>query len=107
MKIFDVVLDSGLFHNFGLADRTRYAGSLSKVIRENGVLWITCLSDRESGDWGPHRVTEDEIRDTFSRGWTIEQLTICDRQVNRPVHRVWQSKAWLAKIRHTDAPRKQ
>jgi hypothetical protein len=35
---------------------------------------MLCFSDREPGDWGPRRVTEQEIRDSFAEGWTIDAI---------------------------------
>ena len=33
-----------------------------------------CFSDREPGDWGPRRVSEDELRVAFGSGWRIVSL---------------------------------
>jgi hypothetical protein len=35
---------------------------------------MLCFSDRQPGDWGPRRVTQDEIRVAFSAGWRIESI---------------------------------
>jgi hypothetical protein len=35
---------------------------------------MLCFSDRQPGDWGPRRVTRDEIRDAFSLGWEFESI---------------------------------
>ena len=73
-RIFDTVIDSGLFHVFSDEDRARYVESLARAVREGGRAFILCFSDREPGDWGPRRVTERELRDAFRNGWELERL---------------------------------
>ena len=51
-----------------------YVESLRAVVRTGGHYDMLCFSDREPGDWGPRRVTEDEIRSSFADGWTIESI---------------------------------
>jgi len=96
-EIFDVVIDSGLFHTFDAGKRSLYASSLAKVVRPEGVVYLTCVSDRQVGDWGPRRVGEAEIRATFAAGWVIDELRECSRE--RRAERESPAKAWLATIR--------
>jgi hypothetical protein len=35
---------------------------------------VLCFSDRQPGDWGPRRVTRDEIKDSFRDGWQVESI---------------------------------
>ncbi len=94
-EVFDVVIDSGTFQVFFNDDlRSLYASSLANVVRPGGVLYLTCVSDRDKSDRGPRRIGEDEIRATFARGWVIEDLRECVRQ-----RRVGPFRAWLATIR--------
>jgi 2-polyprenyl-3-methyl-5-hydroxy-6-metoxy-1,4-benzoquinol methylase len=96
-ETFDVVIDSGLFHTFAAPDsRSLYRSSLANVIRPDGLVYLTCISDLQTGDWGPRRVGQAEIQETFiGRGWEIEELRECERErrVNSP------AKAWLVTIR--------
>ncbi|HZU73675.1 MAG TPA: class I SAM-dependent methyltransferase, partial [Acidimicrobiales bacterium] len=71
---YDTVIDSGVFHVFDDADRARYVRSLATVVNPGGHYLMAVFSDRQPGDWGPRRVTEAEIRSSFSDGWTIESL---------------------------------
>ncbi len=71
---FDTVLDCGLFHVFDDGDRERYVGSLADVVPPGGRYHMLCFSDRQPGDWGPRRVTQDEIVAAFSVGWRIESI---------------------------------
>lgn len=99
-EMFDVVIDSGMFQSFDADERSLYASSLTNVIRPGGILYVTCVSDHEPGESGPEsgprRVSEDEIRTTFTRGWVIEELRECVRE-RRPSP----ANAWLATIRRT------
>jgi cyclopropane fatty-acyl-phospholipid synthase-like methyltransferase len=56
-ETFDTVLDCGLFHIFGPADRVAYAHSLLSALTPGGRYFMLCFSDRQPGDWGPHRLT--------------------------------------------------
>lgn len=71
---FDTVVDCGLFHVFDDASRARYVESLSKVVRPGGHIYLLCFSDRQPGDWGPRRVTQQELRDSFADGWQVELI---------------------------------
>lgn len=71
---FDTVLDSGLFHVFDDVDRARYVDSLKSVLPAGGHVYLLCFSDRQPGEGGPRRVTELEIRSSFSDGWQVDAL---------------------------------
>jgi SAM-dependent methyltransferase len=71
---FDTVLDSGLFHVFDDHDRGRFVDALHDVMPTDGRYHMLCFSDRQPGDWGPRRVTRDEIRECFAKGWRIESI---------------------------------
>jgi SAM-dependent methyltransferase len=99
---FDAVLDSGLFHVFDDADRRRYVDVLWRETRVGGVVYLACFSDRQSGDWGPRRVTRSELVDAFSDGWSIESLEPATFDIN-PVMDITEVQAWLLVARHKDA----
>jgi len=71
---FDNVLDCGLFHVFDDGDRVQYVDSLRAVLPPGGHLYVLCFSDRQPGDWGPRRVTGDEIKASFRDGWQVEWI---------------------------------
>jgi cyclopropane fatty-acyl-phospholipid synthase-like methyltransferase len=71
-RLFDAVIDSGLFHVFGDEDRKRYVDGLASILRPNGRLFLLCFSQEEPGTHGPRRIAEREIDEAFSRGWRIE-----------------------------------
>jgi SAM-dependent methyltransferase len=74
---FQTVLDCGLFHTFDADERTEYVESLASVTAAGGTLLLLCFSDAEPGDWGPRRITRDELEAAFnpSRGWRVSSVT--------------------------------
>lgn len=96
-ETFDTVIDSGLFHVFDDAARARYVRAVHAVLRPGGHLHLMCFSDRQPGDWGPRRVTEDELRAAFDSGWRIESLDP-DRFDINPGLGTPTAEAWLADV---------
>ena len=96
-EIFDTIVDSGLFHVFDDAARAGYVAAVQAVLRPGGHLHLMCFSDRQSGDWGPRRVTEGELRDAFDAGWHIDSLTDERFEIN-PGMGTPTAEAWLADI---------
>ena len=92
---FDTVIDSGLFHVFDDASRTRYVAAVHAVLRPGGHLHLMCFSDRQPGDWGPRRVREDELRAAFRSGWRIGSLGPARFEIN-PGLGTTTAEAWLA-----------
>jgi ubiquinone/menaquinone biosynthesis C-methylase UbiE len=93
---FDTATDSGVFHVFDDEDRPRYAHSVRGVLRPGGHLFLLCFSEREPGDWGPRRVTQRELRETFTDGWQVDSI---DRaRLDTQIEDAQQVEAWLAAI---------
>jgi cyclopropane fatty-acyl-phospholipid synthase-like methyltransferase len=95
---FDTVLDSGLFHVFDDDDRPRFVDSLRAVIPTGGRYHMLCFSDRQPGDWGPRRVTQDEIRASFDDGWQVDVIDAAKFDVNIDPNG---ALAWRAAITRT------
>jgi cyclopropane fatty-acyl-phospholipid synthase-like methyltransferase len=95
---FDTVIDSGVFHVFSDEDRPRYVSSLAAVLRDGGMCYLMCFSDRQPGDWGPRRVSQDELRAAFSEGWQVVSIAADTFEIN-PVEGSTTVQAWLAQIR--------
>ena len=94
---FRTAIDCGCFHTFANADRPVYAGSVASVMEPGGVLHLLCFSEQTPGSEGPRRVTQAEIRQTFSRDWIVDQIEPESFSVNAQ----WQGhapSAWLARI---------
>jgi SAM-dependent methyltransferase len=79
---FDTVLDCGLFHVYDDDDRPRFVESLRAAIPPDGRYFMLCFSDRQPGEWGPRRVTQDEIKASFSNGWTVDSIEAAKFEVN-------------------------
>jgi cyclopropane fatty-acyl-phospholipid synthase-like methyltransferase len=92
---FDTVLDCGLFHVFSDVDRARYVESLGAAIPAGGRLHMLCFSDRQPGDWGPRRVTRDEIVASFKDGWRVDSVEPSHLEVTISPDG---AQAWLAAI---------
>jgi SAM-dependent methyltransferase len=71
---FDSVIDSGLFHVFSDEHRARYVAGLAHVTVPGARLFLLCFSDQEPGTQGPRRISEQELRDAFKSGWSIDEL---------------------------------
>jgi cyclopropane fatty-acyl-phospholipid synthase-like methyltransferase len=74
LESFDTATDSGVFHVFDDEDRPRYERSVRGVLHPGGHLFVLCFSELQPGDWGPRRVTQRELRETFTEGWRVESI---------------------------------
>jgi SAM-dependent methyltransferase len=95
---FDTVLDSGVFHVFDDENRVRYVASLAAALRPGGHCYLMCFSDRQPGDAGPRRVSQDELRAAFGDGWAVTSIEAESFEVNRSVLEFTSAQAWLAVI---------
>jgi len=95
---FDTVVDCGLFHVFDDDDRVQFVDSLRVVVPTGGRYHMLCFSDRQPGDWGPRRVTQDEIRASFSDGWQVDSIEAAKIDINIDPNG---ALAWRASITRT------
>ena len=91
---FDTATDSGVFHVFEDDDRPRYQRSVRGVLHPGGHLFLLCFSERQGGDWGPRRVTQRELRETFADGWHVDSIDAA--QLATKLDDAPQVEAWLA-----------
>jgi SAM-dependent methyltransferase len=99
-ETFDTVLDSALFHVFEDDPRARYVASLAEVMRPGGHLYLLCFSDLEPWGGGPRRVSEAELRQSFSDGWRVLSIEPARYET------LWHddgARAWLAHFERADA----
>jgi ubiquinone/menaquinone biosynthesis C-methylase UbiE len=92
---FRTALDCGMFHVFEDRERPLYVASLASVLEPGGVLHLLCFSDRQPGLFGPRRVTQQELKDSFADGWDVMEIGAATFVTNLPGH---QAKAWRATI---------
>jgi len=97
-RTYDVAVDFGLFHVFSDADRAVYERSLRDVLRPGARYFFMCFSDEQPGDMGPRRVSQAEIRATFSRGWRIDSIVAERFAVREDTGFAEAPRAWLASL---------
>jgi SAM-dependent methyltransferase len=66
---FDTIIDSGVFHLFSDFQRVEYSKQVFRLLKPGGLLHIICWSELEPGDFGPRRLTRQELESVFSKGW--------------------------------------
>jgi SAM-dependent methyltransferase len=95
-RVFETVLDCGLFHTFDSDERRAYVPSLASVTGRGGHLYVLCFRD-VGGDIGPHPISQEELRAAFKRssGWSVASVSP-DRLRTR--FDAQGAPAWLAKI---------
>ncbi|WP_199829551.1 class I SAM-dependent methyltransferase [Streptomyces sp. MMG1121] len=72
---FDTVLDCGMLHLPDPDDRPAFTAGLRAVLHPGGRSLPLCFSDREPrtlGTAGPHRLTRDDLTDTFADGLHVD-----------------------------------
>jgi SAM-dependent methyltransferase len=96
-RMFETVLDCGLFHTLEGDERAGYVVSLASVTKRDGTLYVLCFSD-DGPDTGPHPVSEEEVRAAFQRsnGWNL--ATLMRDRIQTRFH-VDGAPAWLATIK--------
>lgn len=92
---FDTVIDCGLFHIFDDRDRSLYVNSVRSVLRQGGRYFMLGFSNRQPGEWGPHRLTLDDITGAFTDGWRIDSIEPATIEVTTGPDGI---RAWLAVI---------
>lgn len=95
---FDTVLDCGLFHIFEDADRPVFVDNLRAVTPAGGRYFMLCFSEHQPGDWGPRRVTQDEIRASFAHGWQVDSIEPSTIDITIDPNG---AQAWLAALTRT------
>jgi SAM-dependent methyltransferase len=71
-RMFETVLDCGLFHTFDNDERPRYVANLASVTQPAGTFYVLCFSD-EAPDIGPHPTSRADLEEAFKEGsgWKI------------------------------------
>jgi 2-polyprenyl-3-methyl-5-hydroxy-6-metoxy-1,4-benzoquinol methylase len=92
---FNTVIDSGFFHALPDKKRPVFVESLISVLNPGGTYFMMCFSEHEPGSWGPRRVTQAEIRETFKKGWQINYIREAQFDTNLGSRNC---KAWLSSI---------
>jgi SAM-dependent methyltransferase len=71
---FDYVFDRGCFHVLLPADRQTYISKIKQILKDNGIVFLKCFSDKEPRQEGPYKFSQDGIRDLFSKYFMIDSI---------------------------------
>jgi SAM-dependent methyltransferase len=71
---FDYIFDRGCFHVLLPTDRQRYITKIRQILKDNGILFLKCFSDKEPRQEGPYKFSQREIRDLFSKYFRIDSI---------------------------------
>jgi hypothetical protein len=69
--------------------------NLAAVLAPGGNYFMLCFSDREPAGYGPRRISEKEIRDSFRDGWVINYIRVATFESRT---RAQGPHAWLASV---------
>jgi SAM-dependent methyltransferase len=97
---FNTVIDSGFFHVLPDKKRPVFVESLAAVLNPGGSYLMMCFSEHEPGSWGPRRVTQAEIQESFGQGWLIDYIREAEFDTNLGSRKC---KAWLCSITLVDS----
>jgi 2-polyprenyl-3-methyl-5-hydroxy-6-metoxy-1,4-benzoquinol methylase len=92
---FNTVIDSGFFHALPNKKRPVFVRSLADVLNPGGTYFMMCFSEHEPGSWGPRRVTQAEILESFRQGWLINYIREAEFDTNLSSRKC---NAWLSSI---------
>jgi cyclopropane fatty-acyl-phospholipid synthase-like methyltransferase len=92
---FDTATDSGLFHTLSDEDRPVFVDNLAAILSPGGKYFMLCFSELEPGGYGPRRITQVEIRESFRDGWSINYIR---EAVFESRTRAEGPRAWLSSI---------
>ena len=71
---FDCIFDRGCFHVLVPTDRQAYITKIRQILKDNGLLFLKCFSDKEPRHEGPYKFSQGEIRDLFSKCFRIDSI---------------------------------
>lgn len=96
---FDFIFDRGIFHLFEESNRKEFANQVKRILNDDGIYFLKCMSIEEpefAGADAPHRLSKQQITDTFSAGFDIEKIK---PSVFESVNLDTNPKAWFAVLR--------
>ncbi len=77
-RVFETVLDCGLFHALDSDERRDYVAGLATATSRGGHLYVLCFSDLGGEAGGPHPVSQQKLRAAFGRrsdGWRVASVS--------------------------------
>ncbi len=71
---FDYIFDRGCFHVLSPGDRKEYTNKIKRILKDNGILFLKCFSDKEPRQEGPYKFSQNEISDFFNESFRIDSI---------------------------------
>jgi SAM-dependent methyltransferase len=71
---FDYIFDRGCFHILSPADRQICISKIKGILKDKGILFLKCFSDKEPRQEGPYKFSQGEIRELFSKYFIIDSI---------------------------------
>jgi SAM-dependent methyltransferase len=74
---FDFIFDRGVFHVFDPEQQPVYLSNIKRILKENGILFLKCMSIEEKnlpGDKTPFKYSKDQIKEFFENDFEIESI---------------------------------
>jgi cyclopropane fatty-acyl-phospholipid synthase-like methyltransferase len=56
------------------SDRQKYISKIKQILKDNGILFLKCFSDKEPRQDGPYKFSPDEIRNVFSESFRTDSI---------------------------------
>ena len=97
-KKFDFILDRGIFHIFDVSQRPQYVKQITRILNDNGILFLKCMSVDEKNladDGMPHKLSKQEIIDSFDVDFDI--VKIIDSEFRGTLE--FYPKSWFAVLK--------
>ena len=97
-KKFDFILDRGIFHIFDVSQRPQYVKQITRILNDNGILFLKCMSVVEKNlvdDGMPHKLSKQEIIDSFDVDFDI--VKIIDSEFRGTLE--FYPKSWFAVLK--------
>jgi cyclopropane fatty-acyl-phospholipid synthase-like methyltransferase len=56
------------------ADRQIYITQIKQILKDKGILFLKCFSDKEPRQEGPYKFSQEVIRELFSEYFRIDSI---------------------------------
>jgi SAM-dependent methyltransferase len=98
-RTYDTVVDMGFFHTLDDDERTIWRSLLARLLAPGGGYVMVCFSELVPGSYGPRRISEADIRETFaaSEGFAVTDLERTELRTHRDRSEA-AVQAWLTRI---------
>jgi ubiquinone/menaquinone biosynthesis C-methylase UbiE len=74
---FDFILDRGVFHTLEKEQIPSYLEQIKRILKENGLLFLKCMSKEEKGipqGRGPTLYSQAQVRAFFEKDFEVESI---------------------------------